>query len=117
MATAACTQDTASCTCSFSYSPKYPEKAEAAGICGEVIVVMNRDEQGIFSNPVIKKGLGYGCDEEALRIMKIWVAAVNKCREKCKPKKDKAGIVTQPVRFVCPEKEERTFMLQAYSEL
>lgn len=99
-------QDSTSCKCSFSYTPKYPKKAEVNGICGEVVVVINRDEQGMFSNPVIKKGLGYGCDEEATRIMTIWVNAMNKCMEKCKPKKNKAEIITQKIAFICPEKDE-----------
>lgn len=48
---------------------RYPKEAEAANIEGSVIVGYDITDNGIVQNPHIIKGLGYGCDEEALRVV------------------------------------------------
>lgn len=48
---------------------RYPEEARAAGIEGKVTVGYQVTDNGVVLNPHIIKGLGYGCDEEALRII------------------------------------------------
>jgi TonB family protein len=48
---------------------KYPGEAIENGIEGNVFVKVHIDSSGIPSNPVILKGLGYGCDEEAIRLI------------------------------------------------
>jgi hypothetical protein len=96
-------QDSSICKCTFTYSVNYPKKAAENGICGEVIIEMNMDSTCLYSNPVVKKGLGFGCDEEALRITKSWITAMNKCYARCKPKGCRQRIVTQKITFQCVE--------------
>ena len=53
----------------------YPDSAMALGVQGPVVVDFVIDAQGNITNPVIKQGLGHGCDEEALRVismMPLW---------------------------------------------
>jgi TonB family protein len=49
---------------------KYPEEAKKAKINGKVIVKFLVEKDGTLSNISIVKGLGNGCDEEAIRILK-----------------------------------------------
>lgn len=46
---------------------KYPALARQAGVEGRVIVQMVVDENGRPTNPVVLRGIGGGCDEEAVR--------------------------------------------------
>lgn len=48
----------------------YPSKAKRMGIEGKVFVQFVVDPQGKISNVEIAKGIGFGCDEEAARILK-----------------------------------------------
>lgn len=48
----------------------YPEIAKKAGIEGKVYVQFIIDEKGNVTNPVVLKGIGGGCDEEALEAVK-----------------------------------------------
>ncbi|MFD0763578.1 TonB family protein [Mucilaginibacter lutimaris] len=48
----------------------YPEQAKAANITGFVTVELTVTGSGGTKNLSVVKGLGYGCDEEALRVMK-----------------------------------------------
>ena len=50
----------------------YPEEAKAAKIEGKVIVAYDVNGNGKVFNAKIIKGLGYGCDEEALRIIRLF---------------------------------------------
>lgn len=45
----------------------YPMEAKRAGIEGRVIVQFVVDEQGDVVDPVVVRGIGGGCDEEAVR--------------------------------------------------
>ncbi|HKK43986.1 MAG TPA: M56 family metallopeptidase [Balneolaceae bacterium] len=49
---------------------QYPETARKAGIEGRVIVQFIVDEEGNVENPQIIRGIGGGCDKEALRVVK-----------------------------------------------
>ena len=49
---------------------KYPEKAKENEISGKVSVSFTVNEKGKPSGFKILKGLGYGCDEEAIRLIK-----------------------------------------------
>ena len=49
---------------------KYPENAKAHGVKGDVRVRFTVLEDGSLSNFRVTKGLGYGCDEEAIRLIK-----------------------------------------------
>lgn len=46
---------------------RYPEMARKAGIEGRVIVQFIVNEEGDVENPRVIRGIGGGCDEEALR--------------------------------------------------
>ncbi|MGD8426832.1 MAG: energy transducer TonB [Balneolaceae bacterium] len=50
---------------------KYPLTARQAGIEGRVIVQFIINEKGNVDNPRIMRGIGGGCDEEALRVVKL----------------------------------------------
>ncbi|MAZ58298.1 MAG: hypothetical protein CMP56_02670 [Flavobacteriales bacterium] len=48
----------------------YPNEAKKQGIQGDVIVKFKVESNGNVSSPKIINGIGYGCDEEAIRIVK-----------------------------------------------
>jgi len=50
---------------------KYPEIAKRAGIQGKVMVQFVVDKNGKVQYPVVLKGIGAGCDEEAVRVIKM----------------------------------------------
>ncbi len=49
---------------------QYPEIAKRAGVEGRVIVQFVVDEQGNVRDPFVVRGIGAGCDEEALRAVR-----------------------------------------------
>lgn len=50
---------------------RYPEEALKNNISGTVIVKFLVDSDGTLNDFSIVKSLGYGCDEEAIRVMKL----------------------------------------------
>jgi protein TonB len=48
---------------------RYPGKAVENGIEGKVFVCFIVDESGKVTKPEVLKGIGYGCDEEAIRVV------------------------------------------------
>ena len=50
---------------------QYPAEAKANRIEGKVIILITVDTLGIPNDPKIIKGLGFGCDEEAIRLALI----------------------------------------------
>jgi len=49
---------------------KYPEEAKKNGITGTVFVQYIVEKDGTVSNAKVLQGIGSGCDEEALRVVK-----------------------------------------------
>jgi TonB family protein len=49
---------------------RYPTAAQAKQVQGKVTLQLRIDQAGIPQDVVVVKGLGYGCDEEALRVMR-----------------------------------------------
>lgn len=49
----------------------YPEEALAKGIEGDVYIRFRVNDLGDVTEAHIEKGLGYGCDEEALRLVRL----------------------------------------------
>lgn len=47
----------------------YPEIARRAGLEGRVVVQFVIDEEGRVMRPVVLRGIGGGCDEEAVRVV------------------------------------------------
>ncbi len=48
----------------------YPKEAKKKGVEGTVFVSFVVDGSGALRNFVVKEGVGYGCDEEAIRLLK-----------------------------------------------
>ena len=48
---------------------KYPEEAKKAGVQGRVLVGFIVEKDGSISDVKVLKGIGYGCDEEAKRVV------------------------------------------------
>ena len=92
-------KDTSSFGCGYSYKLRYPQKAAKNNIFGTVVIEMDRDEQGTLSNPRVTKGIGYGCDEEAMRIVREIMAGQNKCRVFQNRRDAKKDTVTQTITF------------------
>jgi len=68
---------------------KYPLAAREKGIQGVVTVVFDIDSSCNIVNKRVEKGLGYGCDEEALNALVM----DEKVGKSCKPTKEiKASI-------------------------
>ncbi len=54
---------------------KYPDTAQTVGVQGPVVVEFVVDSRGLVTEPTVIKSLGFGCDEEAVRVislMPIW---------------------------------------------
>ena len=49
---------------------KYPEIARKAGVEGRVYIAFVVDEQGNVTNATVTRGIGAGCDQEALRVVR-----------------------------------------------
>jgi len=49
----------------------YPADALEANIEGSVIVEYDISDEGVVLNPRVLKSLGYGCDEEAIRVVSL----------------------------------------------
>lgn len=59
----------------FKTNLVYPDTALKSGVQGPVVVEFVIDTYGAVTNAVVQKGIGYGCDEEALRLislMPVW---------------------------------------------
>ncbi len=67
----------------------YPAEAIKQGIEGKVTVAFIVDKEGNLHNINIKRGLGHGCDEAAMRVVKEG--------GKWKPAKNKGGLVMQKI--------------------
>lgn len=68
---------------------KYPEKAIEHAIEGFVFVEFWVDSNGNVVKSVVTKGLGYGCDEEALRVISLL---------KYNPAKNRGLLVTSKIK-------------------
>lgn len=66
-------------------SIKYPREAEENNITGTVIIVYDIDSNCRKINIRIEKGMGYGCDEEALNAIKNCKPIFTSKNRKCVP--------------------------------
>ncbi len=73
---------------------RYPEIAKKAGVEGTVFLQFIVDEQGNVVDPVVMRGIGAGCDEEALKAIRT--AKFKPGRQRGKPVKVRFSL---PVRF------------------
>jgi TonB family protein len=82
---------------------KYPEAAKKKGIQGKVFVNFTVEKDGSISDAKVTKGIGSGCDEEALRVVKLmpkWIPG----KIKGKPVSVR---VTLPVMFALDGDKEK----------
>ena len=96
------------CMCETKYKVNYPEAAAKANITGTVTVKIDVDANCIESNPRVVKSLGYGCDEEALRVVNIMIQSHNECMKKCGGHCNTKGMI-QTIRFVKPATTDQSF--------
>jgi protein TonB len=73
---------------------KYPEIAKKAGVEGTVFLQFVVDENGNVMDPAVVKGIGAGCDEEALRAIRT--AKFKPGKQRGKPVRVRFSL---PVRF------------------
>ena len=77
----------------------YPTEAIKNDIRGTVIVVFDIDSLCNITNIRVEKGIGYGCDEEAIRVITDCKKQLTKlARRNCAPKLN----VKQPISFTDP---------------
>jgi len=55
----------------IAHNQQYPKEALEAGVEGSVVVGYEINDNGDVVSPHVLKGLGYGCDEEALRLVRM----------------------------------------------
>ncbi|MDJ1485350.1 energy transducer TonB [Cytophagaceae bacterium YF14B1] len=55
----------------FKENVQYPEEAKKAKVDEILFLMFVVEKDGSISSPTIRKRLGYGCDEEALRVLKL----------------------------------------------
>ena len=55
----------------FEANLNYPKEAKDIKAQGPVVVEFIIDSTGQVTNPMVKKGIGFGCDEEALRVVSM----------------------------------------------
>jgi TonB family protein len=48
---------------------KYPVEALEAGVEGAVMIEYDINDNGLVEHPRVLKGIGHGCDEEAMRVV------------------------------------------------
>jgi periplasmic protein TonB len=77
---------------------RYPEIAKRAEVTGRVIVTCIIDTCGNISKIDVVKGIGAGCDEEAIRIMK----ASPRWKPATLNNKATATTIHAPIDFVLP---------------
>ena len=81
----------------------YPDEAKKLGIEGKVFLTFIVQEDGSLTDIKVMRGVGSGCDEEAIRILKLspnWI-----------PGKQRGRVVKQkmtfPIMFKLTKKEEK----------
>ena len=82
---------------------KYPAAARRANVEGKVFLTFVVNSDGSIQNIQVLKGLGFGCDEEAMRVVKQtpkWVPGEKDNGEKVNVK------YNLPISFVLPKKEK-----------
>jgi protein TonB len=55
----------------ISKNLKYPVQARERKITGKVTVTVTVEENGQLTKPLVTEGIGWGCDEEAVRLVNL----------------------------------------------
>jgi TonB family protein len=77
----------------------YPGKAQENNISGTVVVLFDIDSNCRLVNIRIEKGIGYGCNEEAIKALKLCKPIFNGTKRNCTP----IFNLRQPFTFKSPE--------------
>lgn len=85
----------------YHCSITYPRKAEENNIIGTVIVLFDIDSNCRYVNIRLEKGLGYGCDEAAVKALKSCKLEFKGTRRSCAPQFN----LRQLVLFKNPEED------------
>ena len=80
---------------------RYPKEAFKHQVQGVVKLQVDYDQNCVITKITVVEGLGYGCDEEAVRILKLREELRIKNGQEPEPCPDKQKIV--PVRFEIEE--------------
>lgn len=83
----------------LSRNLKYPDSARRMGISGKVFVQFVVDKDGSLSDVEILKGIGSGCDEEAVRVVKT-APKWNPGKQRSRPVRVRMSI---PIVFKMPD--------------
>lgn len=78
---------------------KYPAEARQKKVSGTVTVEFMVDEKGVLSDFLVLKGIGSGCDEEAVRVISSMNTAHRWTPAKTNGQPVKA-MFTLPIKFV-----------------
>ncbi len=84
---------------------KWPKEAEEKNIYGIVEIKYRLTDSCFIVEPDIMKGLGYGCDEEAMKIFSQAARYWNECKRKCGECSCKSQELVFSVKFINPEME------------
>lgn len=79
----------------------YPSSAQDNNISGTVVVLFDIDSNCRLVNIRIEKGIGYGCDEEAVKALKKCKPIFNGTKRSCTPILN----LRQPFTFKNPDDE------------
>ena len=89
---------------------RYPEEASRKGVEGSVITAFVVTKTGELQNISIMEGIGYGCDEEVIRILNL----MNEMEERWIPARIDGQKVNSifyfPVRFSIERQNRRRFL-------
>ena len=66
----------------ISENLRYPDQAKAAKVSGTVTIRYSLDYRGKVVDAKVKSSLGYGCDKEAVRVVKMMRFSVPQDRKK-----------------------------------
>ena len=86
---------------------KYPTEAEKAGAEGRVVIKFTVTAKGALDNINIAKGMGYGCDEEAARVIKAMNDKTAPWTPGMKDGKAVAVEMALPIMFKLPPKMDK----------
>lgn len=78
----------------------YPKAAERANVSGKVYVKFRVSKRGKIDSVSVIKGIGFGCDEEAVRLVKSmpkWNPCINSNKKRI------FVFFTLPIAFVLPD--------------
>lgn len=86
---------------------KYPAEARLKGVQGNVIVAFTIDENGNVKDPKIMRGIGGGCDEEVIRIVK----QMPRWEPGKKAGKKVSSVIALPVKYILEEKDSKEIIV------